>query len=378
MKQSLTFILFLFIQISYGQSVSLVSTYATGITSPSGLDFDSNGNLFVAQGGTSIIKITPSGTQTTFASGFGNIQELKIDAANNIFAADQTNSKVTKIDAQGNQTVIASQSGYHYVGLDLDATGNAYTYSGSTAQKPHILSFTGTSYSELTYGGIMPYAGNGIALDANGLLYVASDQGLAKTNSTGTVTVIAAGLLGADCEVDPSGNIFLTTFGNNVIKKVDLQGTITVFAGTGTKGTVDGSLTTAEFSQPNYLCLHNGDMYISDRSSGNIRKISNVYPITSVDNKLYQDLPQQFSLSQNYPNPFNPSTSIEFQIPQSGFVTLNIFDVLGKEAATLVNEEKNAGSYSVNFDASHLSSGIYFYELRAGNFIQIKKMSLIK
>ncbi|MCK9426078.1 MAG: T9SS type A sorting domain-containing protein [Ignavibacteriaceae bacterium] len=100
--------------------------------------------------------------------------------------------------------------------------------------------------------------------------------------------------------------------------------------------------------------------------------------LTSVDERNTNQLPSVYTLQQNYPNPFNPSTSIEFQIPQNRFVTLNIFDLLGKEVATLVNEEKNVGSYSVNFDASHLSSGIYFYELRAGNFIQTKKMLLTK
>ncbi|HSP88659.1 MAG TPA: T9SS type A sorting domain-containing protein, partial [Ignavibacteriaceae bacterium] len=85
-----------------------------------------------------------------------------------------------------------------------------------------------------------------------------------------------------------------------------------------------------------------------------------------------------YSLSQNFPNPFNPTTNIEFHIPGSGFVSLKVYDVLGREIATLVNEEKPAGSYEVEFNATSLSSGIYFYELKAGNFIQTRKMILIK
>ncbi|MFA4924455.1 MAG: T9SS type A sorting domain-containing protein [Ignavibacteriaceae bacterium] len=102
--------------------------------------------------------------------------------------------------------------------------------------------------------------------------------------------------------------------------------------------------------------------------------------ITTGINERQNDrtVPTEFSLSQNFPNPFNPTTNIEFQIPQSGFVTLKVFDVLGKEVATLVNEEKKAGSYSVNFDASHLSSSIYFYTLKINNFIQTKKMILLR
>jgi len=90
------------------------------------------------------------------------------------------------------------------------------------------------------------------------------------------------------------------------------------------------------------------------------------------------DVPKDFSLLQNYPNPFNPTTSISFSIPQSEFVTLKIYDVIGKEVANLVNEFKDAGNYKFNFDASKLSSGIYLYRLHAGNFTTSKKMMLIK
>jgi hypothetical protein len=88
--------------------------------------------------------------------------------------------------------------------------------------------------------------------------------------------------------------------------------------------------------------------------------------------------PTSFSLEQNYPNPFNPLTKIRYQIPQTSFVSLKISDVLGKEEAILVNEEKSPGNYEVNFNANNLSSGIYFYTLKAGNFIETKKMVLMK
>jgi hypothetical protein len=88
--------------------------------------------------------------------------------------------------------------------------------------------------------------------------------------------------------------------------------------------------------------------------------------------------PNDFSLFQNYPNPFNPSTNIEFRIKDFGLVTLKVYDILGREIATLVNEEKNAGTYMVTFNASNLASGIYFYQLKAGSFIETKKMLLIK
>ena len=99
--------------------------------------------------------------------------------------------------------------------------------------------------------------------------------------------------------------------------------------------------------------------------------------ITDVENTT-GSLPTKFNLAQNYPNPFNPSTKISWQSPVGSWQTIKVYDVLGNEVATLVNEEKPAGNYEVNFNSSHLASGIYFYRLQAGSFVQTKKMILIK
>ena len=88
--------------------------------------------------------------------------------------------------------------------------------------------------------------------------------------------------------------------------------------------------------------------------------------------------PDKFYLYQNYPQPFNPSTTIKYHIPKSSFVSLKVFDALGKEVVTLVNEEKTSGNYEVEFDGSGLTSGIYFYALKAGEFSDTKKMILLK
>jgi hypothetical protein len=88
--------------------------------------------------------------------------------------------------------------------------------------------------------------------------------------------------------------------------------------------------------------------------------------------------PFVFKLDQSYPNPFNPSTKIGFRIQVSGFTTLKVFDVLGREVATLVSEELKAGSYQATFSADGLASGMYFYHLQAGNYSETKKMLLLK
>jgi photosystem II stability/assembly factor-like uncharacterized protein len=94
--------------------------------------------------------------------------------------------------------------------------------------------------------------------------------------------------------------------------------------------------------------------------------------------EIHIGAPKQFELSQNYPNPFNPSTIIKYDIPQDGRVTLKIYNILGKEIAVLVNDFQKAGSYSFNFDAHKLSSGVYLYKLESGNFTDTKKLTLIK
>lgn len=89
-------------------------------------------------------------------------------------------------------------------------------------------------------------------------------------------------------------------------------------------------------------------------------------------------IPSEFKLDQNYPNPFNPSTVINYQIPVNNFVTLKIYDLLGKEVMTLVNEQKQAGYYNVEFNATNFASGIYFYTVKAGDFKETKRMLLVK
>ncbi|MBI5402176.1 MAG: T9SS type A sorting domain-containing protein [Ignavibacteriae bacterium] len=100
--------------------------------------------------------------------------------------------------------------------------------------------------------------------------------------------------------------------------------------------------------------------------------------MTSAVNQISTEVPTTYTLSQNYPNPFNPTTSIKFSIPKSGFVSLKVYDILGRQVADLVNQVKSSGTYIVDFDASTLTSGMYFYKFEANDFVSVKKMVLIK
>jgi hypothetical protein len=108
-------------------------------------------------------------------------------------------------------------------------------------------------------------------------------------------------------------------------------------------------------------------------------KMNTQQNINSTD-KVNGLVPAEFNLSQNYPNPFNPVTKIDYSIPLNSLVTLKVYDMSGKEVATLVNNSLSPGFYSINFNSADygLASGIYFYKLVAGNFVNVKKLVLIK
>lgn len=106
-----------------------------------------------------------------------------------------------------------------------------------------------------------------------------------------------------------------------------------------------------------------------------IRCVRNI-PATGI--KTNNTIPGQFTLQQNFPNPFNPSTKITYSIPKANFITIRIYDMIGREVQLLVNEFQNRGTYTINFDAEKLSSGIYLYKLQAGKFSTTKKMLLVR
>jgi len=117
-----------------------------------------------------------------------------------------------------------------------------------------------------------------------------------------------------------------------------------------------------------------GNRWIAVGAYGTILKSS----FGEVEVRDKNEIPTVFSLQQNYPNPFNPGTKINYSIPKESFVFLKVYDILGKEVVALINEEQPLGSYEVDFDASNLSAGVYFYKLQAGDFVQTRKMLLIK
>ena len=115
-----------------------------------------------------------------------------------------------------------------------------------------------------------------------------------------------------------------------------------------------------------------------DNRTGNYQIWTVPIDISTVDVNQTPEIISEFRLEQNYPNPFNPTTNIQYAVSSQQYISLKIFDALGNEVVTLVNEQKSAGIYDVEFNSNDLSSGIYFYQLRAGSFVDTKKMILLR
>ena len=163
--------------------------------------------------------------------------------------------------------------------------------------------------------------------------------------------------------LDKASNIWLGTFGNGIYESTDM-GATWIQTNSGLK---DQKILSLGITSDGYLLAGTSSWGIFESNS----------PVTSIEDKQEKSS-LSFSLLQNYPNPFNPTTKIQYSISKSSFVTIKVYDILGKVVATLVNEEKRPGNYSVVFHAASLSSGIYFYRLQAGGFTETKKLIFLK
>ena len=329
-------------------------------------------NTALATGSTSssfIYKTTDGGltwsTVLTQAGGFFNA----------IVMTDASNGFVTGDPVGGRWSLFRTTNG----GTTWDSTGMFLPQAGSEAgwnncaQKIGNNIWFGTNNTKVYYSSnnganwVAQATGEAAASgsivwfnDVNNGLYGGTT--LRSTTNGGTVWNANAGIgTGVYSGITGNGNSFWTTRGTTAIGYSSNNGAnwSTAYTSTGAVVNITKSRT--------------GNLLYASKSTGGIVKYGvtvGVTPVTTVADN--------YSLSQNYPNPFNPSTSIKFALPTSGFTSLKIYNMLGKEVATLVSTNLSQGTYFYDFNASALSSGVYFYKLESGNFSEVKKMSLIK
>jgi len=216
----------------------------------------------------------------------------------------------------------------------------------------------------------------------DGFAWVGTNQGLAKVNAnTGTYQFYSPsnsqipGESITPLAVTPDGKLWFANFGSTSTSTYGLcwfDGTsFGIFPQQQT-----GGLPHAQIYDLEVKNIQNGyELWISCASRG----VAVLTVETSVTNQEEtKSLPADFMLNQNYPNPFNPSTTISFSIPTSGFASIKVYDILGNEISTLINDDLSAGSYEIDFKADGLTSGVYFYTLSTQNFTSTKKMILTK
>lgn len=367
----------------FQSNAQVVSTLNNGLPNNGGIAVDNDGNIFAANFNGSVVwKVTPEGNATIFASGFQTPSGNYIDAEGNLYQSnyrDQANpsaqTTIDKITPDGVKSVFASGMNGP-VGITIDSLGNLFVAMCNI-----------NSVYKITSGGVVStFASsnlfacpNGITFDDEGNLYVCnfSNGAVLKITSGGVVSLLATLPGENNGHLDYlDGFLYVAARGANQIYKVSLTGEVTLFAGTGQQAVIDGPALQAAFSLPNAVTFSpTANAFYTNGSAGVIRKIQ--LEVTGL-NELNGLNPSTIRLEQNYPNPFNPTTKISYSIPQSSNVTLKVNNVLGSEVATLVNEEKAAGRYKVEFDATALPSGIYFYQLQAGDYTNTKKMILMK
>lgn len=363
-----------------GNLWSSASGVAFGTDYISGIEAVSENLAFIninpgSQSTTNIYRTTNGGVNwdIVFTQNPGYINSIYMfDETNGIAFGDPAGGKWTILrtsDGGANWVRIAtepSQIGSEF-GSNLEGfsvIGSHFWFSSQDGRVYHSTDDGTTwNYYPIPITGFMPRMHFNDTL--NGLMNVFGTNQIIRTTDGG-VTWAFKDMLGNTGGITGYDNTFLVSAGNHIVKSTDNGETYSIFY-TGTDG---ANYTAIEFKKLN------SDLFgWAVNNQGGIVHYSNI--VTDVNEEITY-IPSSIILEQNYPNPFNPSTTIQFQIPNSSFVNLNVYDILGREVATLVNEEKPVGSYEVEFNASQLSSGVYFYTLKAGIFIETKKLILMK
>ena len=369
----------------------------------------SDTNLFAGNNNGKIFRSTDNGT--SWAIVYNGVSGTRTDelviSDTNLFAANDAG--VLRSTNNGTSWTVAGLTnlGPQALAISPNGTGGTNIFAGTYQSGVFRSTDNGTSWTAINTGLV----GNALKItalfisDTNLFAGTWGDGVYRSTNNGTSWTVASTGLTSNFVHAFTlSGtNLFAGTYGSSVFLSTDNGGSW-IWEGTGLTnsniralacsdtnlfaGTDGGGIFHSTNNGTSWTAFNNGltnfvvnallvfgTNLFAGTNEGVWRRP--LLDITGIEDQS-NEIPSQFILSQNYPNPFNPSTTIQFQIPNSSFVNLKIYDILGNEVAALLNEEKPAGIYEVEFNASGLASGIYFYKLQAGNFVETKKMILMK
>ena len=334
-------------------SLSIAYTTAPKLTT------DSFGNIYIAansKDGILLMKYNPDGVFQWESITIGSMNSMAIDSLGNVFISGKRNyfALTMKYNSSGSvlwekefrTTLDNGQAEAYSIGLDY--ANNVFTLgwdSGNPNWNKDVFLIKYDQFGNMLWwrkydGTINGYdEGHKLTLDNNNNIFVI---GVFNYNFTFIMKYDSSGFVKWTRVLDISGG--------------NIEGIDIVLDNSGNVYGCSSSMVSGQ--RQNYLTFKYSQGTGVYSNSGNI--------------------PHNFSLSQNYPNPFNPTTHLKFGIGDLGFVSLKVYDLLGKEVATLVNEKLSPGSYSVEFDGSNLSSGMYFYKLTSNGFSEVKKMTFLK
>jgi ligand-binding sensor domain-containing protein len=254
----------------------------------------------------------------------------------------------------------AADSGLTSDYVNALASSGTNLFAGTGGSGVFLSTNSGTNWSAVN-SGLTSYTVFDLALSGTDLFAETDDGVFVSTNEGASWTAINTG--------SSYGIVFgLAASGTNLF--AEIGGGVFLSTNSGASWDAVGITNTTAYS----LAISGGDLFVGTSRGVYRRAVSEMTPVRGPTT----DTPTHFALDQNYPNPFNPSTTIRFDIPSRLFVTLKVFDILGREVASLVSEQLSTGHHSRVWKAADMPSGMYFYRLQAGSFAETKKLLLVK
>ena len=396
----------IFLSINGAKSIALDhlgNVYVTGSS------YDSNTNIELVT-----IKYNRDGVEQWVARYFGGVgaTTIAIDDIGNVYVTGSSWDRNTssdyatiKYNTDGVEQWVARYNGPgngsdRATAIAIDDSGNVYV-TGSSYNSSFVSDYVTIKYnSDGERQWVKRYNGPGngddyarsIAVDGSGNVYVAGASfGLETEEDYATVKYTSDGALqwvarynSAESSSDIAATINIDEFDNIYVTGTSAGGIVSIMYD---RAGVEQWLARYDESEKDSYDAtamsvdNSGNVYVAGNSSYIFRSAYTIIKYTqnwvSVEGEA-AGLPTKYTLSQSYPNPFNPSTTIEYTLPRSGEVSLIIYNILGEEISRLVSGEQDAGYHNVSWNASNMSSGIYFYRLTAGDFVETRKMVLLK
>lgn len=376
---------------AFTQTVRTITGPNSGINDA--LVLDNKGNIYGSDfgnsstGASSVYKIDSAGVISTFSTGYSSCNGLALDHNNNLYVVDFTSitstHQIYKLDSLGNKTPYGPNiSGASGIIFDpLSDTLYVSQYNGTSSNQISKLSPDGSITLHCNHSLLNGPVG--MAFDSKNVLYVANfnDGEIYKVSNNGdSLTLIAnipnVSFWGVGFITYANNYLYATGIGTHKIYKISLTGGLSVLAGSGTPGTLDGPAPMAEFSRPNGIAtnLNQDKLYISDMNTNSVREVSGIQ--SSLNNKSNQYL-SNFKLHQNFPNPSNNFTEIKYSLSENSYVQLQLFSKDGKLLKTLSSSNQRKGKHSYSINTNKYKSGLYYYKLVCNGNSETKKLVII-